>query len=239
MVCLSLKPYIGSSPNSCSSSFYCIVLLSSLFLSSCYWQPVPLDSSLSSPWSENITTFAEALNNSLSPSTPSVQPPIPSTIHPIDRCWCEFSLNNLFEPFNVTEWERSSVERLKGEVELQRELMRSLVEVDDAKQALDTDDKTALSSSNSRTNILKSLLRVLYRRASPPTPLPSPLPPPTASSQADHSPEQNPPTPAPSDKLPPRPWLRREYDLREYGMDLIIDFGWSRRRTGRKERPLP
>jgi hypothetical protein len=220
-------------------SFYCIVLLSSLFLSSCYWQPVPLDSPLSSPWSENVTTFAEALNSSLSFS---VQPPIPSTIHPVDRCWCEFSLNNLFEPFNVTDWERSTVEWLKGE---QRESMRTLVETieadDVAKQDLDADDSAALSLTNNRTTILKSLLRAIYRRAHLPSPLPSPLAPPTSSIQADHTPvkaEQNPPTPAPSDKRPSRPWLRREYDLREYGMDLIVDFGWSRRRTGRNERLL-
>jgi hypothetical protein len=26
----------------------------------------------------------------------------------------------------------------------------------------------------------------------------------------------------------PLPWLRRKYDLRPHGIDLIVDFGWNR-----------
>ncbi|KAL0950602.1 hypothetical protein HGRIS_007394 [Hohenbuehelia grisea] len=94
--------------------FYCIILLSTLFISSCYWQPFPLDSSLSVPWSENITTFSEALNATISLD---YQKPLPSVLRAVDRCWCDFSTNGLFEPYNVSHWERVSVEKLKAELE--------------------------------------------------------------------------------------------------------------------------
>ena len=93
--------------------FYCIVLLSTLFISSCYWQPFPLDTQLSVPWADNITTFAEALTSAL-PS--NYTQPLPVVIRPVDRCWCDLSSGGLFKPFNVSHWEHQSVMKLKAEL---------------------------------------------------------------------------------------------------------------------------
>ncbi|KAH9921415.1 uncharacterized protein B0H18DRAFT_1020958 [Fomitopsis serialis] len=96
--------------------FYCIVLLSALFMTSCYWPPVPLESSLAVPWADNITTYADALA--------SLMPELPEDLKPadvpmLDRCWCDFSGPGFFEQLNVTDWERQSVLRLKDRLELQ------------------------------------------------------------------------------------------------------------------------
>ncbi|KAI0932690.1 hypothetical protein AcW1_000261 [Taiwanofungus camphoratus] len=85
-----------------------------MFMSFCYWPPVPLESALAVPWSENVTTFADALL--------SVLPDLPGELKPadipiVDRCWCEITTKGLFEPFNVTRWEVNSVLRLKEDLE--------------------------------------------------------------------------------------------------------------------------
>ncbi|KAJ8703138.1 hypothetical protein PTI98_001788 [Pleurotus ostreatus] len=97
--------------------FYCIILLTTLFISSCYWQPFTLDTPLAIPWSENITTFGAALNATLSKDLQNIT--LPSTIRVIDRCWCDFSTNGFFEPYNVTQWEWNSVDKLKTDLEKQ------------------------------------------------------------------------------------------------------------------------
>ncbi|KZT06243.1 uncharacterized protein LAESUDRAFT_726064 [Laetiporus sulphureus 93-53] len=94
--------------------FYCIVLLSAMFVSSCYWPPVPLETALTMPWSENITTYGDALL-SLLPDLPEDM--MPTDVPMLDRCWCDLSSTKLFEPFNVTQWELNSVEKLKDELE--------------------------------------------------------------------------------------------------------------------------
>jgi hypothetical protein len=95
-------------------SFYCIVLLSTLFVSSCYWQPLPLDAKLSHPWADNITTFHDALNASMKWSYTE---PFPAVMRSVERCWCDLSTGSFFEPFNVTKWEYLSVQKLKNELE--------------------------------------------------------------------------------------------------------------------------
>ncbi|KIY45252.1 hypothetical protein FISHEDRAFT_49706, partial [Fistulina hepatica ATCC 64428] len=94
--------------------FYCVILVSTLFASSCYWQPFPIDAQLSVPWSKNVTTFRGALAESLGLNYTQ---PLPTEIRLIDRCWCDFSgSSSIFEPFNVQEWELASVLRLRNEL---------------------------------------------------------------------------------------------------------------------------
>ena len=94
-------------------SFYCIILMTAMFLSSCYWPPVPLETSLSTPWSPNITTYSEALLSLV----PDIPPEImPTEIPIVEHCWCDIASGKFFEPFNITKWEMISVERLKEEV---------------------------------------------------------------------------------------------------------------------------
>ncbi|KAL1720958.1 hypothetical protein EV715DRAFT_288879 [Schizophyllum commune] len=94
--------------------FYCIILISTIFLSSCYWQPLPIDSPLTVPWSAEITTFRDALRAALGDDyDPAL--PIPQYIRPLDRCWCDLT-GGMLEPFNVSQWERDSVMALRFEL---------------------------------------------------------------------------------------------------------------------------
>ncbi|KAI5897528.1 uncharacterized protein SCHCODRAFT_02609550 [Schizophyllum commune H4-8] len=94
--------------------FYCIILISTIFLSSCYWQPLPIDSPLTVPWSAEITTFRDALRAALGDDyDPALQ--IPQYIRPLDRCWCDLT-DGMLEPFNVSQWERDSVMALRYEL---------------------------------------------------------------------------------------------------------------------------
>lgn len=99
---------------------YCIVLLVALFTSSCYWAPTPLDIpshalesiiptlSTSRP-TIDLQSLLAAPAEPTSATTASV-PRITYTarLERPKRCWC--APQNLFEPFNITNWEaRSSV----------------------------------------------------------------------------------------------------------------------------------
>ncbi|THU90749.1 hypothetical protein K435DRAFT_830088 [Dendrothele bispora CBS 962.96] len=196
--------------------FYCIILLGTLFLSSCYWQPFPLDTPLSKPWSENITTFAEALNATLSPSYSG---PIPSVIHLVDRCWCDVSTGSFFEPFNVTHWELSSVYKLKDRLERQQ----PAGSINSSDNLLVAQNHTKISGDMPQTmppslptdwpkssyNILKaaniwSLFKPRQHEDVP------------SSLETNSAPEDGSNVPS-----------RTEFDLRPYGVGLMVDFGLS------------
>ncbi|KAL1749137.1 hypothetical protein HDZ31DRAFT_59724 [Schizophyllum fasciatum] len=95
--------------------FYCIILISTIFVSSCYWQPLPIDSPLTVPWADNVTTFADALRATIAADHRRLRRPFPAYIRPLDRCWCDLS-GGLLEPFNVSRWERNSVLALRDAV---------------------------------------------------------------------------------------------------------------------------
>ncbi|KAI9460122.1 hypothetical protein BJY52DRAFT_1263083 [Lactarius psammicola] len=175
--------------------FYCIILLTALFLSSCYWQPVPHTSSVSSSWATNAT-FATVLTSVL--SSP-IAAPLPAVIRLADRCWCDVSSSNLFEPFDIARWERASVEQLKEELERDAARIKQL--------SSSTDDQTTGDSSTQSQSLESDLTS--QRSTSPAGSPSSPNGPPVVSSVD-------------------LPLLRRKYDLRPYGFSVVLDFGWSR-----------
>ena len=205
-----------------------------MFKSSCYWPPVPIDTPLNTPWSDNITTFADALLSRI-PNLPSHL--IPTAVPIVDRCWCDFS-NGLFEPFNTTRWEVNSVEKLARQLEVkmleesgrEREDDAVEVEVESASSAGVPVDESKATPSPS-LGILGNVWP--FTRASPhnePSPSLSSRPPSTnetagRASQAEQRQRQA-HSSTPLQKL--FPGLRREYDLRQYGFDVVVDFGWSR-----------
>lgn len=240
--CEALVSFVCLSPlainNSGLYSFYCIVLLTTLFVSSCYWQPFPLDSQLSVPWSENVTTFAEALNATIMPNHSQ---PLPSVMRAADRCWCDFSGGDFFEPFNISRWEQLSVRRLKDDLEFQQKVEETRVTELEAAQATqvqptDTSDmpRTAAPAPSARTlgSIMRtsgssvtdwwSLLRTL-RQTSVGRPSSEPMP--SQPVVATQPPEDHVEKPIKTQDLP---LIRREYDLRPYGFGILIDFGWTR-----------
>ncbi|KAN0121440.1 hypothetical protein V8E52_003336 [Russula decolorans] len=208
--------------------FYCIILLTALFLSSCYWQPVPLDSSLSSSWATNAT-FATVLTAALSSS---VTAPLPAVIRLADRCWCDVSSSRLFEPFDIARWERTSIEYLKEALER---------DAASAKQLSSSVGRSDLSNEGDRnpsaTNGTGSIVESQLSISEPPshTPVLSTSPHPSSvNTPAEKSSTHQVPAEPPLSNGPPvvpnvhLPLFRRKYDLRAYGFSMILDFGWTR-----------
>ena len=210
-------PFIPSPSLTDSPSFYCIVLLTTLFVSSCYWQPFPIDSPLTTPWSDNITTFAEALNASIVDSSR----PFPTVMRAVDRCWCDFSAGGLFEPFNVSHWEYLSVQRLHHEMERPKLLDDSLPQ--DNTNMFKDSNTTIVGASNTTSSTSKfwTRIRPLYSKA-----FRSVEPAPTTEKQANHDIQGNSDVTKPDTLL--NSLIRKEYDMRSYGLGIIIDFRWSR-----------
>jgi len=207
---------------------YCIVLLTTLFISSCYWQPFPTDSPLTVPWSDNITTFSEALNSTL---TPNHSYALPTVMRAVDRCWCDFSLGSFWEPFNVSQWEYLTVQRVRRDLERQQKDADAALAGIISQIPMSTNDamglpnQTLLSPSNSTipTSTIWSWLMNFPRGSQQAS---------TAETrETDLSllvEAQN--TTSASQLMIPRnlPFIRKEYDLRPYGIGLIVDLGWSR-----------
>lgn len=216
-------------------SFYCIVLLATLFVSSCYWQPFPLDTPLSAPWAENITTFAEALNSTLSSNYTG---PIPPVIRAVDRCWCDIARGGFFVPFNVSEWERASVLRLKDKLESQQaaslssqEVLDTLDGTVDQKPPEEMDLKLNSTDLWFKIQLPQIKWRPFFYKGSKDSGSPA------ASENEDvHEKE-----PKGSDedvtgkseggvetqRPPPYVASRRELDLRPLGIDMVLNYDWS------------
>ncbi|KIK97888.1 hypothetical protein PAXRUDRAFT_135380, partial [Paxillus rubicundulus Ve08.2h10] len=217
--------------------FYCIVLLAALFLSSCYWQSFPLDARLSAPWADDVTTFYEALNATIRPELKLLEftPPI---MRVADRCWCDFA-SGAFEPYDIQKWERDSVER--AVVEIESEWKQRFEAEGDAKlnattpkpveepttsntlgsQQYDTSQQ-APNTTRGALSIFRSIFsRALIRAETSPT------------SSAAITPPTPPEIPAkPSTVEPPSPVKTSlspgQVDMRPFGVDLILDYRWSR-----------
>ena len=198
------------------SSFYCIILLTALFLSSCYWQPVPHTSSVSSSWATNAT-FATVLASVL--SSP-IAAPLPAVIRLADRCWCDVSSSNLFEPFDIARWERASVEQLKEELERDAARIQQLSSNADESGLLNKPDD---GDSSTQSQSLKS--KLTSQTPTSPGPSPPTVEPSSTLENPAGSPSPNGPPVVSSVDLP---LFRRKYDLRPYGFSMVLDFGWSR-----------
>lgn len=225
---MSLTVIASDSSNIISCSFYCIILLTALFLSSCYWQPVPLDSSLSSSWATNAT-FATVLTAALSSS---VAAPLPAVIRLADRCWCDVSSSRLFEPFDIARWERASIEQLKEEIERDAASAEQLSSAVGESNLSDEGDRDP-SAINGTGSVVKTQLSVAKPTSH--TPILSTSPQPTAvNSPAEEGSTHQISVEQPLSNGPPvvphvdLPLFRRKYDLRPYGFSMILDFGWTR-----------
>jgi hypothetical protein len=228
LVCSTLHTVIASdSSHMISCSFYCIILLTALFLSSCYWQPVPLDSSLSSSWATNAT-FATVLTAALSSS---VTAPLPAVIRLADRCWCDVSSSRLFEPFDIARWERASIEQLKEEIERDAASAEQLSSAVGGSNLSNDGDRNP-TATNGTGSVVATQLSISESPSHTPilsTPQPTPANAPPERSSSHQNPAQQ-----PLSNGPPvvthvdLPLFRRKYDLRPYGFSMVLDFGWTR-----------
>lgn len=194
-------------------------------MTSCYWQPFPIDSPLTVPWSDNITTFSQALNSTLMPNYSYA---LPTVMRAVDRCWCDFSTGSLWEPFNVSQWEYLTVQRARRDLERQQKDAdaANITQISmSTNDNMDVSNQTLPSPSNSTvsTSTFWSWLMNFPRGSQ--------------LASAEETLETDPSLPveaqnitsAPQTMRPNNlPFIRQEYDLRPYGIGLIVDLGWSR-----------
>ncbi|KAJ7071369.1 hypothetical protein C8F01DRAFT_1206884 [Mycena amicta] len=192
--------------------FYCIVLLVALFFSSCYWQPFPTSSLLYAPWSQNVTTFAEALNQSI---PVAYDAPLPSVVRTLDRCWCDVWTSGFFEPYNVSQWEESSILRLATELVAAHKTQVEPVAETETVTSTQGNVHESMPRTAAPESTARGMMRGMWKRVSWPRrrravqPVVVLEPPQTETTL-----------------LSP---LRWEYDLRSHGLGLVIDFAWTRR----------
>lgn len=231
-------------------------MLSALFMSSCYWPPVSLESNLSVPWSDNITTYADALASML-PNLPEDMKP--TDVPMLNRCWCDLTDTGLFEQFNVSDWERRSILSLKERLEVQ--LKESGVETPfepevpepepEGTPSQENNEASATPHEGSNTNWTdepRLKLSGIWDQVSAwsfsrkPQPSDAPTTPTRASRSRwtwagdNYTPRVRRMTdifndaPIHTTTIRPSPTgvLRKEYDLRPYGFDVVLDFSWEK-----------
>lgn len=207
------------------------MLLTAMFMASCYWPPVSIDTPLGKPWSDNITTFGEALLSRV-PDLPADL--IPAAIPVVDRCWCELSMG-FFEPFNSTRWEWSSVEKLKTELE-QRWADRGTNSSLSATETAEWEDGLVVkSNAASGFSVLSSAASTFsaVQRKLGLSNVPNLAANSTATSTIDVPPNTPPPMTyslraAEDDVNADLGSFFKQYDLRPYGFDMIVDLSWPR-----------
>ena len=206
-------------------SFYCIILLTTLFISSCYWQPFPVDSPLTIPWSDNITTFSEALNSTLMPNYSYA---LPTVMRAVDRCWCDFSMGSFWEPFNVSQWEYLTVQRVRHDLERQQKdadavLTANITQVPmsaNADMNVPLNQMPSPLNSTVSTPSFWSWLRNFPRRSQQTSTTDTGATDPLLLVEAHNATQTMRPSTLPI--------IRQEYDLRPYGIGLVVDLSWSR-----------
>jgi hypothetical protein len=229
-------------------------LLSIAFFTSSYWQPVSLSTPLSAldstDSSSNLTTFRDALLTSLAErpellasfvaslnASNGSEPRVPL----LQRGWLNLPRDrSIFSPFNVTHWELQSVEafaaQLKREAAQERSGSSETDDVPDPAEGGDAGNAGAADDSvpPERTDALyrwtQHFMLPAFQHWTADMTRRAPAPSPGASPDADGQPSPESP-PAPDTEEVARktlPWLRREYDLKPYGIDVILDFGWAR-----------
>ncbi|KAK7029682.1 hypothetical protein VNI00_014380 [Paramarasmius palmivorus] len=203
--------------------------------------PLPLDTSLSRPWSDSITTYAEAINETLRASgywdmKYAQHQSVPEVIHPVDRCWCDFASGTFFEPFNTTEWEVLSVNRVKEgmmrrakyaeDLEKKKEVKEEGMELEEPTDMPRTvspytpspsastwgraTNATSISIGGIRSSLWKAFESWKFAPRN------------AQSDEQVRTVSQN------TSNHACQSLLRKEYDLRPYGVGIVVDFSWSR-----------
>lgn len=224
-----------------------MVLLTALFSSTCYWQPISTNTHLTKPIGD-ATTFGEAITANLSMyDEESRLKYAPAMIQLLDRCWCDFGIGlwslgnegveargNLFSPRDVTQWENASIKTAREAYV--RKLKGSVVEKDGGssksteEEVPEEEDGSVKGDelgtvNNTRSSSDSPFLWRLWDDIFKSTP--SSL---NHSSQEQAQIEsQDNDTIEVLDTPSNQSWFRREYDLRKHGLDIVIDFSWSRR----------
>ncbi|EAU92962.2 hypothetical protein CC1G_03749 [Coprinopsis cinerea okayama7 len=155
--------------------------------------------------------------------------PLPTMIRPVDRCWCDLTSGGFFQPFNVSNWEHQSVTRLKNELERAQAEVLASTNTSDASTPMfmpaQNDRQCCVQGSSPLAQWIRRLkmpsFKEIWSRHQA-----------KGDANSDPQPEPEPPAPQPQHKLigSSLSFLQRDFDLRPYGLDLIIDFSWSSER---------
>lgn len=183
---------------------------------------------------------------------------IPTDIHIADHCWCDLTSGKFFEPFDLAKWELESVVKLRDELQFQRQLLaqteEDTMEKDEARSEGEepqahvnsTSNANAPSAPNAPMYASKwpSIIGSMWSLLHPPSRLPSAsVSQPTSHEATSTLVASSTSVTTPTDTgltsssvvlgvaSTSLPLFRREYDLRPYGFDMVIDFGWSRKRS--------
>lgn len=171
---------------------------------------------------------------------------VPAEIPIVDHCWCDLTSGKFFEPYDMSRWEMDSVVRLKEELEVQQLLKKRIEEFEKgigSEDGLATD--AARNSTNPSSSLVNktstvarwtSLLNTMFPFLHRPEPSATIETPVNSAPSVPIPTETSTPSVAPSISLAQAtpthlPLLRREYDLRSYGFEMVVDFGWSRKKS--------
>lgn len=159
-------------------------------------------------------------------------------MHAVDRCWCDLTAGSLFEPFNVSRWEHLSVQRLKDDLERKQLEEDTLVAsevptiVPELWSLTGTEMPAPSPTAVRHPKTLREGAASIWSMLRTNSPFGNAS---TATSPPDGSisppftsagvPQPTVITSVPDVK---QPLIRKEYDLRPYGLGILVDFGWTR-----------
>jgi len=183
---------------------YCVVLLTALFTSSCYWAPTAL------PMPSFLT--ATSLNSSVK--------------IPDQRCWCDINDGHIFDPFPPVVKQSQT-----AHAQTMDDALANDTSTHGASRSEETTTPNPRASTlYSVLHLLDgSALSWPGWQKRPAEEDDDRTPQPTRSDPlASSDPTQSMQGGLSHSPLSLESWLKRRYDLREHGIGLILDFGWGR-----------
>lgn len=88
---------------------HCIIVLATLFMTSCYWSAVPANTISSAVFDRLNITLTDSADPLWSPSNGVRELNLHQPIQLLSRCWCDFTRTPFFDNLDVQAWERDSV----------------------------------------------------------------------------------------------------------------------------------
>jgi len=90
-------------------SMHCIIVLATLFVTSCYWSAVPANTISSEVFDRLNITLTNSTDPLWSPSNGARELKWDQPIQLLSRCWCDFTRTPFFDNLDVQAWEKDSV----------------------------------------------------------------------------------------------------------------------------------
>lgn len=88
---------------------HCIIVLATLFVTSCYWSAIPANTISSEVFDQLNITLTNSTDPQWTPSNTPKELKWDQPIQLLSRCWCDFTRNPFFDNLDVSVWERDSV----------------------------------------------------------------------------------------------------------------------------------